>query len=124
MTITKDEMVEILNQQRSVMPTNMMDNLMKMLVTLSTAGIIALFVNTQDFKQQIAVMAVQQTATVKQLEKFESKIESINDQRLNPIEQRIEGNSYELKRRTDWFDAVDRRIRDIEGRVSKLEQEE
>lgn len=130
MSITKDELIEVLKAQADVRRPPVGDMIVRIFTGISTAGIIALSGLIFSFNNDINALNLQQKYAAQQLQAMQDKFDRFTDQPrftrdqydslASNMQARIDGNAAELSKREAWFDQIDKRLNYLESEVEKL----
>ena len=101
--------------------TNLGDNIMKIAVTICTAGILWLVTSVSALQNQMTSITVKHSVTERSLERLDRFTQeprfTVDDFRSNlaPVKQRVERHSELLSSRQTWTDTTNHRLATLEG---------
>ncbi len=102
-------------------PSTISDNIMKIAVTICTAGILWLVTSVSALQNQMTEITVKHSVTEKALERLDLFTQkprfTADDFRSNlaPVKQKVERHSEQLSARQTWMDSTNHRLAILEG---------
>ena len=107
---------------------SVVDSVVKVLVTISTAGILWLLTSVSTMQTDIATLSTQQQKTMlnmKKLERFTEQPRFTHDnfqQAIAPIQQTSFRNEQELASRRPWIKSIEDEVRSLRVELESLKQ--